>query len=632
MAFRHYLRRLSNSYRHARSSKRSLPRLHVEGLEDRSLLSISAVAGPDGLLDITANGGAGNDSYHVRLNAGGSLLEIFENTPTSGSPTFSISRSSVDQLTINGNLGNDTLTVDFANGNPMPAGGLFYNGGGGTDRLRLQGGSFFSETHTVTGATSGTIRLSPLFVILGQPVPTLTYSLVQDIDDVVPLSSPLPALSPRMTYNTMDAAETINLVNGPVVNLVQTTRIDGPGATLNFGNKPHVTVNTLGGVDVITLNHSLPGSLDSLTIDAGAAGDTINVERTLAGLPVTVNAGAGADVINVSPVARNLDNIDGNLTVNGGADADWLNIQDQNNIFGDTFTLTGTTVDRGFMAPITHDTVETVNLNAGGGSNTFNVVSIDPAVFLRINAAGGTDTLAGPNTPNTWNLTGPGSGTLNGTVSYSNMANLRGGAAQDRFRFLPGFFPGSVPGSIQGNGGSDWLDYSALATGVTVNLALGTATGAGGGVSGIENVSGGGGNDSITGNALNNILLGRGGNDVMNGGSGRDIMIGGFGADVMDGDGGEDILVGTNTPHDNNPAALAALMAEWSRLDLAFNGRVAHLIAGGGLNGAVTLNPAALANDGLADTLTGGAVDRDWFLIQPPDILADFAFGTDRIN
>ena len=36
----------------------------------------------------------------------------------------------VADITVNGLAGNDTLTVDFTNGNPLPTGGITYHAGG----------------------------------------------------------------------------------------------------------------------------------------------------------------------------------------------------------------------------------------------------------------------------------------------------------------------------------------------------------------------------------------------------------------------------------------------------------------------------------------------------------------------
>src|SRR5262249_15027949 len=75
------------------------------------------------------------------------------------------------------------------------------------------------------------------------------------------------------------------------------------------------------------------------------------------------------------------------------------------------------------------------------------------------------DTLIGPDSGATWNLTGNNSGDVNG-VKYASFENLTGGSGDDTFVFFAG---GGVSGNIDGGGGNNTLDYSHLTTGITVN-------------------------------------------------------------------------------------------------------------------------------------------------------------------
>lgn len=113
-----------------------------------------------------------------------------------------------------------------------------------------------------------------------------------------------------------------------------------------------------------------------------------------------------------------------------------------------------------------------------------------------------------------WNLTGPNSGTLTvegfSDLTFSGIEHLTGGGGEDTFVFVDGV---SFAGTIDGGGGTNTLDYSAWTTGVTVNLAGGTATGTTG-ISNIQDVIGGSGNDTLTGNTKNNILVGGAGDDT----------------------------------------------------------------------------------------------------------------------
>src|SRR5262249_20629850 len=99
---------------------------------------------------------------------------------------------------------------------------------------------------------------------------------------------------------------------------------------------------------------------------------------------------------------------------------------------------------------------------------------------------------------------------------------------------------------------------------------------------------GGDGNDTInvSGSNVGNVLLGGGGSDLLIGGLGPDVLIGGTGPSTLRAGSGGDILIGGTTSFDNNAAALAAVLAEWSRTDADYTTRIAHLMGtmSGGLN------------------------------------------------
>src|SRR5262249_52951864 len=109
------------------------------------------------------------------------------------------------------------------------------------------------------------------------------------------------------------------------------------------------------------------------------------------------------------------------------------------------------------------------------------------------------------------------------------------------------------------------------------------------------------------------ILVGGGGNDTLIGGK-LNILIGGTGSDTLTGNAASDLLIAGYTDYDQNIAALAAIMQEWSRTDIGYNGRVNHILGttAGGLNGSSLFNTSTIHDDGVADTLTGGNA-LDWF-------------------
>jgi fibronectin type 3 domain-containing protein len=140
----------------------------------------------------------------------------------------------------------------------------------------------------------------------------------------------------------------------------------------------------------------------------------------------------------------------------------------------------------------------------------------------------------------------------------------------------------------------------------------------------------GNGNDilNVLGSNVGNVLVGGSGSDRLLGGQGRDILIGGSGPSTLNGGSGGDILIGGTTNYDNNAAALAAALAEWSRTDADYATRIAHLMGTmtGGQNHNsdssvfYNLNTSTVQNDGVVNKLYGGP-GQDWFFAGMMDVL-----------
>ena len=89
----------------------------------------------------TIDGTAYDDTIRIVLDGHDpTKVDVFLNN-TSSLPTASWSLSSVAQWNISGFAGDDQLTVDFSQGNPLPAGGLVFDGGSNTlgDKLIVVG-------------------------------------------------------------------------------------------------------------------------------------------------------------------------------------------------------------------------------------------------------------------------------------------------------------------------------------------------------------------------------------------------------------------------------------------------------------------------------------------------------------
>jgi C1A family cysteine protease len=82
------------------------------------------------------NIGTGNDT--VKLSRDGTLTKVDINN---GATVYWLDPAGFPILNVNTDGGNDTLTVDFSDGNPVPAAGLTYDGGTGADTLKIIGTS-----------------------------------------------------------------------------------------------------------------------------------------------------------------------------------------------------------------------------------------------------------------------------------------------------------------------------------------------------------------------------------------------------------------------------------------------------------------------------------------------------------
>ncbi len=129
---------------------------------------------------------------------------------------------------------------------------------------------------------------------------------------------------------------------------------------------------------------------------------------------------------------------------------------------------------------------------------------------------------------------------------------------------------------------------------------------------------------NASGSSADNVLVGGGGADRLIGGLGRDILIGGSGASTLQAGSRGDILIAGSTSFDDNAAALAAVLAEWSRSDLDYLTRIAHLTGSlaGGLNGPYALDANTVHDNGKTDSLYSGPA-LDWYFAGMMDVLVN---------
>jgi len=494
---------------------------------------ISPAGSPGELVFSTADvpwGGVADDGVPdvLELRRNGLNLELLVNR----SLAFSVDSSLVTQLVVQGSGDDDLLSVDFSTDNPIPPGGLRFDGLGQTsaDSLQLLGGSFSSAEYTFTGATTGTIMLD---------------SSAIDFAGLEPILDNLDVADRVFTY--ADTPDAITLSD------------DG---TPDDGVMQIVTVGTAESV-------AFASPTNSLTINAGGGDDTVAVTSldSLFAASVLIDGGAGDDQLGGTPLADTLLGGPGNDQIYGldgddsilggdGSDSAWGHAGNDtlDGGSGDNF-LVGSEGDDLLLADNGNDTLDGQAGNdslfgaggydslLGGDGNDYvngqggswDTVSGGPGDDWIKGGRGGADLLFDQAdadlTLTPTSLSGAGSDLLFGI----ERAWLTGGAGANRLDVST--FPGRT--TLDGAGGDDTLigglAEDRLLGGDGNDVAFGSAS--------RDTLNGQAGDDSLFGQGSNDVLLGGEGNDWVKGAAGTDYLSGGPGSDTILGNDGNDLLV-----------------------------------------------------------------------------------------
>jgi hypothetical protein len=533
-------------------------------------LGLLNYAGVEGL---TLNGTANNDVVWVSGTSVPTVLKM-------GAGNDSVTVSSVDMtidsmlgaLTVDGQADSDTLLIDDHGSRPFD--------------FTVMTNSVTRFTPT-TATAVGYAGMEQLTVATGvAPSPMQGGFRVLLVKGTSAATQITTGTFGSYGFFLGNDAQSMDDIHGPVTFAGQNVRSialndqgDGNGNAYAV-TASSVTRNGAPLLSYFVSNHTM---LPSMDLNAGARGDTVTVTSTAYGLTLRLSLGAGNDTVVVDDGAlAGQAGIASSFDIDGGLGTDTVVVDDSDAgtvpVSGKEYRIISTDMQRDGKSLFTYAAVDGLTVLAGSGDDMIRVASTAAQTPVVIRAGLGNDNLQ------LQGLDAPG---------------LAGAVTAD------------------GEGGTDTLDYWFYTTDVRVNLALGTATGAAGGVSNFENAEGGSGNDILIGNDQDNVFFA---------GGGRDLLIGRGGADSLNGEGQDDILVGASTAHDLLPARLEDVMREWTRIDLngppqsQYDTRVSHLlgITPGGLNGATTLTPGQVTDDGVGDALDGGT-ELDWYLASADD-------------
>ncbi|WP_316861077.1 type I secretion C-terminal target domain-containing protein [uncultured Cohaesibacter sp.] len=510
----------------------------------------------------TLNGGLGNDTADYSNERSGVAVDLVAGTAENGVGDLD-TLSSIEN--INGSDYEDEILGDTADNDLFGGGGNdIIAGGEGVDLIKgesgndiLSGGSGIDTLHGDDGddivrhyVSSNLSNIDNYFAGTGRDTLEIYFNTEAQYQL---FAAELEGYKTYLRANSDINSDNLMVTTSDGIILSDFERVD----------------SFIGGI-LRKANENIDGSSAAETI-YGASDSTNEIFNALDGDDV-VYANSGNDTLNGGDGYDALFGMDGDDTLNGDAGNDFLAGGDGN--------------DR-LNGGIGHDTLEGglgVDIAYAGEGND------------RLVGDEGDDTLYGE-VGNDRLIGGAGDDTLDGgegydVVDYSAAANavtvnLHNGTASDdgdggsdtlvSIEDITGsagndVFVGSIEANVlRGEGGDDTLygesgndyliggtgndllnggdgvdtvDYSAAASGVTVNLLDGSVSDDGDGSSdtliSIENIIGSAGNDTIIGDINVNVLRGEGGDDAIYGNSSDDTLYGGSGNDDLRGQGGID--------------------------------------------------------------------------------------------
>jgi Ca2+-binding RTX toxin-like protein len=377
-----------------------------------------------------------------------------------------ISGANLQSWNVKGVGGNDLFNVT---GTELP---LALVGGAGTNTLA---GPNQTMLWTISGSNSGTMGATSFANMAsltgGTGDDTFAFqgsgSLSGNLSggsgaDVLDLSGSSSTISVNL------ATRKATKIGGTWLNL--TSFVGDSGSTLTGPNA--ASTWSVTGPNSGTLGSTSFSGFANLT--GGSGNDTFAFQGS-ALISGNVNGGSGTDTLDLSNSAST-------ATVNmasktaTGIDGTWSSLMAFVGNSGSTLIGPNATTSWSVTGPNSGTVGSTpfsgfADLTGGTGNDTF-TISTTGGVTGLIDGGAGTNTLVSPNQTTAWTINGSNGGTM-GSVSFADMANLKGGTGSDTFAFQGS---GWVSGSVNGGGGTDTLDLSGSASTAMVNLASKTAS------------------------------------------------------------------------------------------------------------------------------------------------------------
>ncbi len=403
--------------------------VNVNSLADNVNLAVRTLGGNDLLKvgvgdldstvlgDISYQGGTGDDTF--RFNDGSddfgndsytlgngtftktgidawSYIQT-ENVQLNASPfdnTIQISSLGPVNLTVNAYSGDDTIQFGTTRAD-LISGNVVVNGGLGDDEIHVNAtGTPGAHTYTLAGQTLD---------MTGAFFGSLSYTSIANLHlhagnstDTIDLQSSV--LSTEIEISAGGGNDTVQIGAGDVDSIGGDVTVNGEVGTADavFVNDQNDLGNDVYAVTASSI--SKPGFLlalstvESVTLNAGADANAVNIASTGLNRRVAINAGAGNDVIHLSPGTHNLNQIVGAVTVIGQSGDDTVIVHDELNLQDAIFDLTRRTLTRPNFGGLTFGAIEQLQLIQGQGDDTVNVSEFNHDALFTLLGGDGADT------------------------------------------------------------------------------------------------------------------------------------------------------------------------------------------------------------------------------------------------
>jgi filamentous hemagglutinin family protein len=436
-----------------------------------------AVGGSTALTSLTTNAGGTTQINGGSIRTSGA--HTYNDAVTLGNSTATLTSSGGSGITFNSTLNGPQGLIIANSSGTITFGGLV---GASTPLASLTIGTGNTISINTSGITTTGAQTYSSAITLGATA-VLTSSSNGDINLASTVNGAFD-----LTINTAGTTTFSGSVGGSTALTSLTT--DAAGGTSIGADIKTSGAQIYNDAIILTANSILTstgsGNINLASTVNGAFGLTVNTAGT------TIfggNVGGSTTLTSLTTDAVGGTSIGANITTSGTQtynDAITLGASP-------TLALSGSSNGAIVISNgITGSGANTLALIGDSSNNSFTLNgTLTSMGLITINGDGGTNTLLGSNSTNTWHITATNAGDINGSnvIAFSNIQNLTGGSSNDSFVFSNGQ---GITGIIDADGGTNALDYSAYTDAIVVNRAADAATGTGGIVSSsIQNIMGG---------------------------------------------------------------------------------------------------------------------------------------------